>query len=60
MAFRILSQEEFDRLTTKQRADYLREALLALEELKDQLRAQVMRDTGEHIREVGYATPDKD
>lgn len=40
--FRVLPEDEFRRLTTEQRAAYLREAVDALEELKSQLRRSIM------------------
>ncbi len=52
MGFRILSQEEFDRLSVKERVEYLRQGIAALEDLKDQIRAQILQDTGERLRHL--------
>ena len=42
-AFRVLSNEEFMRLTTAQRADYLRRAVEALDTLRAQMNAEVLK-----------------
>ena len=41
--FRILSNEAFARLTTAERADYLRRAVEALDILRAQMSAEVLR-----------------
>jgi len=41
--FRVLSNEEFMRLTTAQRADYLRRAVEALDMLRAQMNAEVLK-----------------
>jgi hypothetical protein len=48
--FRLLSAEEFAKLGARERIEYLREAIAALEEFKAQLRAQIVTDTAETIR----------
>ena len=41
--FRVLSNEEFARLTTAERADYIRRAVEALDILRAQMNAEVMK-----------------
>jgi hypothetical protein len=41
--FRVLSNEDFARLTTAQRADYIRRAVEALDILRAQMSAEVLR-----------------
>jgi hypothetical protein len=41
--FRILSDEEFRRLTTAQRADYIRHAVEALDKLRAQMTAELLK-----------------
>ena len=48
--FRVLSNEEFARLTTAQRADYIRRAVEALDLLRAQMSAAVLKPT-KQIRE---------
>lgn len=59
MKFKLLSQEEFDRLSIKARIDYLRQAMALIEELKSQMQSQVIRDTAEHIRQLASRRDDK-
>jgi hypothetical protein len=40
--FKVLTEDEYQRLTTDERAAYLRQAVDALEELKSQLRRAIM------------------
>ena len=49
--FRILGHDEFDRLSIHDRIEYLRKAIAALDDLKDQLKAHVMRETGQSLLE---------
>ncbi len=42
--FRLLSHDEFDRLTTRERVEYLRDAIAALDELRSQFRSQIFMD----------------
>ena len=48
--FRVLSNEEFMRLTTAQRADYIRRAVEALDILRAQMSAEVLKSL-KQIRE---------
>jgi hypothetical protein len=48
--FRVLSNEDFARLTTAERADYIRRAVEALDLLRAQMSAEVLK-TLRHIRE---------
>jgi len=41
--FRVLSNEEFMRLTTAQRAEYLRRAVEALDTLRAQMNAELLK-----------------
>jgi hypothetical protein len=41
--FKVLSNEEFARLTTAQRADYIRRAVEALDILRTQMSAEVLK-----------------
>jgi hypothetical protein len=41
--FRVLSNEEFARLTTAERADYIRRAVEALDILRAQMSAEVLK-----------------
>ena len=41
--FRVLSNEEFMRLTTAQRAEYLRRAVEALDALRAQMNAELLK-----------------
>ena len=59
MTFKLLTQEEFEVLSTKARIDYLRRAMAAIEELKSQIQGQVIRDTAEHIRQIASRKDDK-
>ena len=54
MGFRVLSQDEFDALSTRERIEYLRQAIQALDELKDQVRVAILRDEGDQVRQVPY------
>jgi hypothetical protein len=49
--FRLLTDDEFDALTTQQRIDYLRGAIAALDEFKGQLTKQIIADTAQAIEE---------
>jgi hypothetical protein len=48
--YRVLSNEEFARLTIAERADYIRRAIAALETLRGQMSAEVFK-TIKQIRE---------
>ena len=48
--FKVLTNEEFARLTTAQRADYIRRAVEALDLLRAQMSAEVLK-TLRHMRE---------
>ncbi len=48
--FKVLSNEEFARLTTAERADYIRRAVEALDVLRAQMSAEVLK-TLKKIRE---------
>jgi len=48
--FQVLSNEEFARITTAERADYIRRAVEALEALRAQMSAEVLK-TIKQIRE---------
>jgi hypothetical protein len=41
--FRVLTNEEFNALTTSERADYIRRAVEALDVLRAQMNAEVMK-----------------
>jgi len=49
-AFKVLTNEEFARLTTAERADYIRRAVEALDLLRAQMSAEVLK-TLRQIRE---------
>ena len=51
--FRVLSNEEFMRLTTGQRADYIRRAVEALDQLRAQMNAEVMRSLRKTSQSAG-------
>jgi hypothetical protein len=48
--FRVLSNDEFARLTTAERADYIRRAVEALDVLRAQMNAEVLKSM-KRIRE---------
>ena len=49
--FKVLSNEEFARLTTAERADYIRRAVEALDVLRAQMSAEVLKS----IRQIREA-----
>jgi hypothetical protein len=48
MSFRLIDDDEFERLTDRQRVEYLAQALAALETLKLQIRRLLSSDADDH------------